>query len=340
MATAPTVSQIAPADFDWASSAGVAEGVRRTVAAAASTDRSRPLDEAALLSLQHGGLTRSTLWVAEVPGAADNFAGFALADATQGSLTDLTDLTDRSVEVNLVVAPAARRQGVAHALAASVLDAFPGMGISAWSHGDHPGAAALATALGFDRVRDLWVMRRPLDDTLPEVTVPGSLVVRPFEPGRDEQAFLEVNAAAFAEHPEQGEITRADLDQRMAQDWFDPAGFFLARSTTPGEHGRLLGYHWTKVHRGDPSYGEVYVVGVSPSAQGLGLGRLLTLIGLHHLRSLGLGAVILYVESDNDAAVALYRRLGFTHADEDTHVMYAGSSPEGAAAQTLSASRP
>lgn len=317
MTTVPSISRIAPSDFDWASSDGVAEGVRRIVAAATATDRSSPLDEAALLSLQHDGLSRSTLWVAELPGVP--VAGLALADAPPGATGDGSA---RDVEVNLVVAPAARRHGVAGTLAAAVLDAYPEANLSAWSHGNHPGAAALAAGLGFDRVRDLWVMRRALDDTLPEVTVPDSLDVRTFAPGHDEQAFLEVNAAAFAGHPEQGELTRADLDQRMAQDWFDPAGFFLARSTAV-EDGRLLGFHWTKVHRGDPSYGEVYVVGVSPDAQGLGLGKLLTLTGLHHLRSLGLDEVTLHVESDNDAAVAVYRRLGFTHVHQDTHVMYA-----------------
>ena len=33
--------------------------------------------------------------------------------------------------------------------------------------------------------------------------------------------------------------------------------------------------------------------------------------------------MILYVESDNAPALAVYSRLGFTHADVDTHVMYA-----------------
>jgi len=35
--------------------------------------------------------------------------------------------------------------------------------------------------------------------------------------------------------------------------------------------------------------------------------------------------VILYVEADNAPAIAVYERLGFTHAPEDTHVQYARS---------------
>jgi mycothiol synthase len=111
----------------------------------------------------------------------------------------------------------------------------------------------------------------------------------------------------------------------MAEPWFDPEGFFVAEARADGAGaaaGDLLGFHWTKVHPGEPPHGEVYVVGVSPRAQGLGLGRLLTLTGLHHLAARGLREVVLYVESDNAPAIAVYSRLGFTHADADTHVMY------------------
>jgi mycothiol synthase len=85
----------------------------------------------------------------------------------------------------------------------------------------------------------------------------------------------------------------------------------------------LKGFHWTKVHPGDPAYGEVYVIGVDPSARGTGLGKALLAAGLEHLHGKGLGEVVLYVEADNHSAVQLYTSYGFTHAASDTDVMYA-----------------
>jgi mycothiol synthase len=294
MSSASSVRVIFGPDLD-------AAWLQSIAGAAAAVDGAAPLNEAALLALRHRGLDGSTLFAAGEDGFAWVHDG----------------------EVDLVVAPAARRQGVGTALAGAVVEAFPDTALSAWSHGNHAGAAALAARFGLARVRDLWVMRRPLSNLppLPERAGTDAYVVRTFRPGHDEDAFLALNAEAFAGHPEQGRMTRADLDQRMAEAWFDAQGFFVAEAPPEGS-GALLGFHWTKVHDEEPAHGEVYVVGVSPRAQGSGLGRLLTLTGLHHLASLRLQEVILYVESDNAPAVAVYSRLGFTHADADTHVMY------------------
>ncbi|HEX4977600.1 MAG TPA: mycothiol synthase [Nocardioides sp.] len=300
MTTATPVHPV-PADaFDPAPVAQVAD-------AATQADGVEPLNEAALLALRHHGLADGSLWLS---GRADEPDGFAWVHGG---------------EVDLVVVPAARGRGVGAALAAAVAEALPEVTLSAWSHGNHPAAARLAQRLGWDRVRDLWVMRRPLtglpplDDAAARARAAG-VAVRTFRPGEDEEAFLALNAEAFAHHPEQGGLTRADLERRTAEPWFDPAGFFLAERA--GDAGGLLGFHWTKVHDTDPPVGEVYVVGVSPGAQGIGLGRLLTLTGLHHLAQRELGEVLLYVESDNAAAIATYSGLGFTHQASDTHVMY------------------
>jgi mycothiol synthase len=172
-------------------------------------------------------------------------------------------------------------------------------------------------------VRVLLQMRRPLGDdgSTRTAELPEGVHVAAFRPGRDEQAWLRVNARAFATHPEQGRWTEQDLRLREAEPWFDPAGFLLAWRGDPDAGGTLLGSHWTKVHpagdAGPDPVGEVYVLGVDPDAQGLRLGRALTDLGLAHLRSRGLDQVLLYVEEDNQRAVRLYEGTGFTRWSAD-----------------------
>ena len=186
--------------------------------------------------------------------------------------------------------------------------------MTAWSHGDHPAAAVLAARHGLRRARELWVMRRRSSEPLPELVVPDGVTVRGYR-DEDRDEVLRVNAAAFAHHPEQGSLDADGLAARMAEEWFDPAGLLVADAGA-----ELRGFHWTKQHSAE--LGEVYVVAIDPAAQGQGLGRVLTLAGLRHLHGLGVGEVLLYVESDNAPAVHVYEGLGFTHAAADTHVQY------------------
>ncbi|MEQ4498863.1 mycothiol synthase, partial [Nocardioides kribbensis] len=264
--------------------------IERIAAAAEAHDGAAPLDEATWRTLRrHPERARHRM----VDG------GFALVVGR---------------ELTVVVDPPARGAGVASGLVSAELAEAGGGELLAWSHGNHPAAAALAAAYGFERVRDLWVMRRAMAEPLPGLVVPDGVTVRSYV-DTDADEVVRVNAAAFAHHPEQGAMDRAELAERMAEAWFDPAGLVVAE-----RDGSLVGFHWTKQH--SPDLGEVYVVGVDPVAQGQGLGRVVTLAGLHHLAGLGVGEVLLYVESDNEAAVATYSRLGFGHAALDTHVQY------------------
>ncbi|MEV7016878.1 mycothiol synthase [Streptomyces sp. NPDC093991] len=214
----------------------------------------------------------------------------------------------------LVVRPSYRGQGHGRALGTALL-AASGKRLRVWAHGGRSAARHLAQVLGLTLFRELRQMRRPLAGLdLPDPVLPEGVTVRTFEPGRDDAAWLALNAAAFAHHPEQGSLTQRDLDDRKAEPWFDPEGFFLAE-----RDGRLIGFHWTKVHA-DEGLGEVYVLGVAPGAQGGGLGKSLTTIGLRHLAGRGLPTAMLYVDADNKAAVSVYERLGFvTH---ETDLMY------------------
>lgn len=273
------------------------EAVRRLVAEAAEHDGVMPLNEHTMLHLtgRHGD------------------EAHLLARAGDGRIAGYAHLDDDG-SAEVVVAPAARRQGFGTALVRALVGS--GRPIRVWAHGRVPGTAEFAAGLGFETVRELFVLRRDAGTApaLAEPAWPEGFAVRTFRPGPDDQAWLALNARAFADHPEQGRWTRADLAERLAQPWFDADGFFLAIDTATD---RPAGFHWTKVHPGPPPHGEVYVVGVDPDYQGAKLGKLLTITGLRHLHGQGLDSVILYVDGANTAARAMYERLGFTEASVD-----------------------
>lgn len=291
-----------------------------------------PLSEHVLLHLRHGGDADVRHLLARANDPDGRLVGYAHLD-----VTDLVE--GPSAEV--VVAPSMRRHGLGHALVDELIHVSdrdaPGRGLRLWAHGESAAAGELAADLGFDRARVLWQMRRSLMATLPEAPLPQGVQVRTYLPGIDDEAWLAVNAAAFADLPDQGRWTIDDLRRRMAESWFDPSGFLIATD----DRGEIAGFHWTKVHGGEHAHdhadherlhaegvdhshghghealGEVYVIGVDPRHQGTGLGRSLLVAGLRQLAARGLSQAMLYVDAANAPAIALYSSLGFTHWDTD-----------------------
>ena len=283
------------------------------VDAVTATDGVRPLSEHVMLHLRYGGDTPARNFLLR---DSDTLVGYAHLDTTDAV---------EGASAELAVHPEHRGQGNGRQLVQALVDEIgDNQRLRLWSHGAHSSAAHLARSMGFKRERVLWQMRRSLFAPVPEPDWPGDVSVRTFVVGQDEDAWLEVNNRAFAEHPDQGLWTLDDLHMREREPWFDPDGFFLAESD-----GKLVGFHWTKVHgaqgvdhdhahdHAHEPIGEVYVVGVDPSMQGKRLGPALTLRGLQHLRSLGLSQVMLYVDEKNTNAIRTYERLGFAKWDVD-----------------------
>jgi mycothiol synthase len=285
-----------------------------------------PLSEEARLAVSHG--RPGSVHLIE-HGAAGSVLGYAYIGAS------VDGEPGRSCE--LVIAPEARGAGLGTLLARDAL----GAGATRfWAHGAHPGARRVAAKLGLVESRELRLLE-VTGWSAPALSpkAPAGISIRAFRSGEDDNAWLKLNAEAFAQHPEQGQWGTADLAERILEPWFDPAGFFLAehsidrarvdgidrahvdgidRARVDGgtSGGReLVGFHWTKTHPAgayaEEAVGEVYVLGVSPRAQGLGLGHVLLHLGLDYLTKRGFRTVILYVDGDNTAAVRLYERSGF-----------------------------
>lgn len=271
---------VSSAPLDSAGRAAVRELADRI----ASEDGAPPLSDQALTRI----------------GADDG--GLDLRATEDGQLVGYARVDDETAEI------AARADAVEPLLDAAVQHGAT----TVWSHGKRSRLLGVLDAAGFAAVRELHQLRRPLDAAqLPDdPSLPEGVRVRAFRPGADEDAWVALNAAAFASHAEQGRWTRADLEARMAEPWFEPRGFLLADRA-----GELLGFHWTKLHPG--RLGEVYVLGVAPAAQGLGLGRALLIRGLRYLADRGRREVQLYVDGDNAAALRLYERSGFHRYDLD-----------------------
>jgi len=288
-----------------------AAAVRALVAAATDRDGVTPVSEHVLLHLRYGGDEPVRNLVAYDGESVVGYAHLDVTDVVAGSSAEL------------VVDPDRRNEGIGGRLVDDLVASSPDGRLRLWAHGEHEGAGALAKRKGFARARALWQMRRSLLAPLPAVTLPEGITIRTFEPGRDEQAWLDVNNRAFADHPEQGGWELRNLEVREQEPWFDPSGFFLAERDD-AHAPRLVGFHWTKVHgggrdgeHGHEPMGEVYVVGVDPSEQGSGLGRTLTVVGLAYLRSAGLTEAMLYVDESNAPAIRVYDGLGFVHWSTD-----------------------
>ena len=288
------------------------EQVLSLIKAAQNFDNTPPIAEHVLLHLRHGGDKADSHLVVQKDNQVIGYAHLDKTDQVAGP------------SVELVINPEHRGSGIGSELLKSAIEVC-GNKIRLWSHGDLPQARALAEANNFIKVRTVIQMSKDLNEVTPINT---DYQIRSFLPGLDNKAWLTLNNLAFANHPEQGNWSEADLSIRLNEDWFDEKGFFVAQ-----DKDKLIGFCWTKIHGGHSHshvageehhdhapIGEIYVTAVSNKYAGKGIGKALTITGLNYLKYQGLSSAMLYVDEDNQIAVNLYKSLGFLESGKD--VMY------------------
>jgi mycothiol synthase len=286
------------------------DGVIALINAATSQDGTPPISEHIILHLRHGGDKSDSHLIMERENKVIAYAHIDATDLVAGP------------SVELVVHPDHRKSGLGKELLSKSKE-ICGSKMRLWAHGDLSAAQKLADENGFERIRTVIQMRKALADLSINQH---NFAIRTFLPGLDNEEWLALNNKVFENHPEQGAWSLKDLQTRLAESWFDPAGFFVAT-----QDNKLIGFTWTKIHGGhshkhdnlteqhdhDP-IGEIYITAVATS--GAGLGKVLTQTALAYLKANGLITAMLYVDSDNEMALNLYKSLGFAQSSQD--VMY------------------
>ena len=290
------------------------EQVLSLITAAQYFDNTPAIAEHVLLHLRHGGDKADSHLVIQKDNQVIGYAHLDKTDQVAGP------------SVELVIDPDHRGSGIGSELLKAAIEVC-GEKIRLWSHGDLPQARELALANNFIKVRTVIQMSKNLTEVSP---VDCDYEIRSFLPDLDNKAWLTLNNLAFANHPEQGNWSEADLLIRLNEDWFDDKGFFVAQ-----DQNDLIGFTWTKIHGGHSHahvagedhhdhapIGEIYVTAVSSKHGGKGIGKALTITGLNYLKYQGLNSAMLYVDEDNQIAFNLYKSLSFIESGKDIVYRY------------------
>lgn len=187
----------------------------------------------------------------------------------------------------------------------------PGSEHSLWAH--RAGQIEAAERLGYTPIRSVVRM----EGALPPPQHTDRATIGSAGPD-DDAAIIVVHNRAFAGHPEASGLTPERLVELRAAPWFDPEGLVVAR-----RNGEVVGYCLTKLHaNGD---GEVYFLAVDPALRGHRIGEALAAAGYGRLADRGATRAMLWVDGDNSAAIALYRRIGLEATVRNVEL----SSPRG-----------
>lgn len=166
-------------------------------------------------------------------------------------------------------------------------------------------------AAGFKFVRSHMHMQRP-NAHIGVPTIPEQLRLRPFDKPGDTALLTELQNSVFEGSWGYSPNTEAEVFARLKLPGQGTDGvLFLEAPEGPA------GYCWTAFEK-EPgrSTGKILMMGLRTEYRGEGLGHLIAARAIQHLQNQGVQTVTLEADTRNDAAVALYRRLGFEKTSE------------------------
>jgi len=264
-----------------------------------------PLNEHAQLHLKHGGDKPITHILATVE---EKIIGY-------GHL-DQTDLLEGPA-AEIVVIPTFRKQGVARLILKKIEEIAKPEPVRLWAHGNIAAAKNFAKNLNYHPIREIVQLKFSLLNVISDFKFPQEFQPTTYQNENDKETILEINSQAFTELPDQSSWTEHDLQLRINEHWFDPAGLLILKN-----NNQPAAFCWTKIHTHHHDehqpLGEIYVLAVLPKFQNQGLGKQLTLWALHQLRKKGLSEAMLYVDAKNTKAMKIYQEIGFVPSGSDT----------------------
>lgn len=284
-----TIRDYQPSDFETALSAHQE---------AASADRVRHHQLETFRRLMNSPSEDPSARVRVVPDAEGRIAGLLWLDVT----------ANRSIRLEGWVHPGCRRRGVGSLLLSDAEGFarahYPGGTLVLRTYEDLPATVDLFRRQGFVMNRRFYRMKVTLDQPF-EALVPPNVVFSSFE--RDDlESLVETDNAIFEEHwgshPRSAAIWYRDMVELRPH---DPALWTIAR-----HEQNIVGECLCHASMEEPGEGHVSTVGVRRDWRGKGLGRAVLAHGLNRLREAGYKTAALMVDSENTAAVNLYRSMG------------------------------
>ena len=173
---------------------------------------------------------------------------------------------------------------------------------------------AMLEAHGFTVARYFFVMRRPLDQPIPEPQFPAGFTLRPMSHDRaDVEHWVEMYNLSFIDHWGFHPVTLERRLHRMADPQYQPEQDLVGVAPD----GTFAGFCVCFIDATDNALrgrkdGWIGVLGTRRGYRKIGLGRAMLLAGLHLLKREGMDTGVLDVDAENPTgALRLYESVGF-----------------------------